>query len=387
MREHGLDGLVGLSRENVQYTSGYPPLFCGLTGGITLTPADDKQPPVLIVNDFELTRAKSEARRADVRGISARFEVDDLEAVIAGRTKPRSKPVHADAGLGIRAVADALDACGLTDARIGCELDRVSPGNREALDRLLPGVELVDGEPAFYEIRMVKHPAEVDYLREAVRLADVGLAAVLNGDVRTLSLAQLDLIYRTAIYEAVRHKRDIAGLTGMSQWLTSGGDVAPSAHASATTPKEGDTFYADYGAEVHGYASDAGRTFAVGSPHALTRQIMSALEAAHEATVPLLRPGTPMRDVYKTAQAEVRAGGLPTYTRGNMGHTAGLGDEQQPPYFSPGETCRLEAGMVVCFETPYYVRGLGGHQVEDMFLITRTGSERLTMRPRGLGII
>ena len=45
---------------------------------------------------------------------------------------------------------------------------------------------------------------------------------------------------------------------------------------------------------------------------------------------------------------------------------------------------RLEAGMVLEVETPYYEPGFGGIQVEDTVLVTATGYEMLTSRDREL---
>ena len=35
----------------------------------------------------------------------------------------------------------------------------------------------------------------------------------------------------------------------------------------------------------------------------------------------------------------------------------------------------IEAGMVLAFETPFYVDGEGGFIIEDQFLITDTGAQ------------
>ncbi|MBN8194826.1 M24 family metallopeptidase, partial [Bacillus sp. NTK074B] len=60
----------------------------------------------------------------------------------------------------------------------------------------------------------------------------------------------------------------------------------------------------------------------------------------------------------------------------------GLGMGEQGPYLSPVETRSLEPGMVIALETPLYVRGLGGFQVEECFVITKDGHRRFTTLPR-----
>lgn len=78
----------------------------------------------------------------------------------------------------------------------------------------------------------------------------------------------------------------------------------------------------------------------------------------------------------------MRAQGLPWYTRGHIGHAMGLGMGEIAPYLSPVEHRPLEPGMVIALETPLYIRGLGGFQVEDCYVITRTGAEKFTTLPR-----
>lgn len=38
--------------------------------------------------------------------------------------------------------------------------------------------------------------------------------------------------------------------------------------------------------------------------------------------------------------------------------------------------------MVLALETPLYIKGLGGFQVEECFVITENGHEKITTLPR-----
>jgi len=60
----------------------------------------------------------------------------------------------------------------------------------------------------------------------------------------------------------------------------------------------------------------------------------------------------------------------------------GLGMGEMPPFLSPKEERPLEPGMVMALETPLYVRGLGGFQIEECFLVTDSGYDLLTTLPR-----
>jgi Xaa-Pro aminopeptidase len=54
------------------------------------------------------------------------------------------------------------------------------------------------------------------------------------------------------------------------------------------------------------------------------------------------------------------------------------------PFISADTTAMAETGMVLAFETPYYIKGFGGFIIEDQILITETGVEVMAPFPRDL---
>src|SRR3984893_17883559 len=64
-----------------------------------------------------------------------------------------------------------------TAERVGS--DALSPGFAQLLPMAFPNAELVDGELALRAARRIKTPEEVAALREAIRVAEVGLAAAV----------------------------------------------------------------------------------------------------------------------------------------------------------------------------------------------------------------
>ncbi len=52
-------------------------------------------------------------------------------------------------------------------------------------------------------------------------------------------------------------------------------------------------------------------------------------------------------------------------------------------YFSRRKTI-LQPGMVMAFECPWYIDGVGGMIIENQFLITDNGHEMMTKLPLGL---
>ena len=66
--------------------------------------------------------------------------------------------------------------------------------------------------------------------------------------------------------------------------------------------------------------------------------------------------------------------GFETYARGHFGHGVGASIwSEEWPFISADSDAVLEPGMVMAFETPWYIDGLGGFIIEDQVLITETG--------------
>ncbi len=141
----------------------------------------------------------------------------------------------------------------------------------------------------------------------------------------------------------------------------------------------------DVGAVVEGYASDMARCYAFGRPPAKLSAYYDALLAGQQAALDMLRPGATVSELFHRAVATVREEGVPHYDRTNVGHGIGVhGDGYDRPLLAPEEDSPIEAGMVLCVETPYYELGFGGFQVEDMVAVTADGYEMLTTSSREL---
>ena len=97
------------------------------------------------------------------------------------------------------------------------------------------------------------------------------------------------------------------------------------------------------------------------------------LEAVHAGVI--------VGDLFEMAVDTVRRSGIPDYDRHHVGHAIGL-EMYEPPILSRGCDRRLEAGMVVNVELPYYQLGYIGLQIEDTVIVTDDGCEVLTKADR-----
>ncbi|MFC3059974.1 M24 family metallopeptidase [Paenirhodobacter populi] len=381
MQAAGLDAILAFGGANFLYLTGYQNYFDAPGASVALIPADPAQPPMILIAAWMADAAAAASRITEIETFPLWLEIGDLEAIRAGTQATIAKPSpRYDIGANMRRIAEALRARGLERGRIGLEMGAVSAATFAQLATALPAARLIEAAAVFTDLRIHKSPWEIACIKEATLGAEHGLRILAATPLRGRDVAGLKQIYDAACADFAA-ARGTGGYLGTRVTASVGGAISPTIAGGARVTGAELVFF-DCATSIHGYGSDTGRTLAFGRPSSEARQFLDAVIAGMAAAEPLLRPGTPMCEVFHAGHEAVRAHGLPWYTRGHIGHTMGLGMGEQGPYLSPVETRPLEAGMVIALETPLYIRGLGGFQVEDCYVITETGAEKFTTLPR-----
>lgn len=221
--------------------------------------------------------------------------------------------------------------------------------------------------------RRRKDAGEIERMAEACRIADEALAAV----VPTLVPGRTEVQIRN---DLERIMRDL-GAAGPSYEtiVASGPHNAPLPHhrPTDTVIEDGHTVIIDVGALVDGFHSDMTRTFVIGEPSALQREVYEVVLAAQRAGVDAVRPGAACCDLDAICRDIIGDAGFgPWFTHGT-GHGVGLLIHEDPFLNSVSDVV-LEAGDVVTIEPGVYREDLGGVRIEDLVEVTSTGSRTLT---------
>ena len=147
----------------------------------------------------------------------------------------------------------------------------------------------------------------------------------------------------------------------------------------------GDLIKIDVGCVIDGYSSDGGRTAVLGSAGLAERKVYDALRKSFDAGFALIKPGVALSNVYRAVATTMWDAGFSTYGRGHFGHGVGASIwSEEWPFISADATAKAEPGMVLAFEAPYYIKGLGGFIIEDQILITETGTKVMAPMSRDL---
>lgn len=137
----------------------------------------------------------------------------------------------------------------------------------------------------------------------------------------------------------------------------------------------GDLFILDFSVVLDGYRSDFTNTYAVGEPTDEQTMLFELLEAALYEGESALQAGVAAKDVYHAVSQPLKDSGYGALAH-HAGHGIGLG-HPEPPILVPESSDTLVAGDVVTIEPGLYVEGIGGMRIENNYLVTEAGAEKL----------
>jgi Xaa-Pro aminopeptidase len=333
---------------------------------------------MLVMSDLERDRARNQARVDRVlawSGVARRVEA-------AGR-KPSAAAVIA------RVLRD------LKLRRV--EVPRRFPlGLAMELDAL--GVRLDLVEDPFWPEREIKRADEVRAVSEALRAAEAGLAAGLEA-LRACRIGRDGWLRRggrkftAEDLRAAVNTRIMAEGCVPAHTICAPGDQAVDPHEEghgpirAHAPVVMDIFPRS---EKTGYFGDLTRTVVRGRAPARLKEVYALVHEGVRLGHSRIRDGADGQAIHREIQALFDARGYRTGVKqGRMqgffhgtGHGLGLEIHEAPSISTRPST--LRAGHTVTVEPGLYYLGLGGVRIEDVALVTSSGSRNLTRVPKFL---
>ncbi|EKN3487420.1 M24 family metallopeptidase [Yersinia enterocolitica] len=382
MEREGLDALVVTVCDNFYYLTGFASFFMYTfrhTGAaVAIMFRDESIPSQIIMNEFEAASTYFDMPNMALKTFPVWVDVDDPRNPLnhqKKRERPIGPPIEAVFGL----VKDALESAGVLDKTIAIELQAMSNGGKSVLDKVAPGLKLVDSTALFNEIRMIKSPWEIQHLRKSAEITEFGIASAAKHIRVGCTAAELTAAFKAAVMTLPESNFSRFNL------ISVGDNFSPKMFPDETPAKPGDLIKFDCGVDVAGYGADLARTFVLGEPDELTQQIYNTIRIGHEHMLSMVAPGVKLKDVFDSTMDVIKKSGLPHYNRGHLGHGDGvfLGLEEAP-FVSSLATETFQPGMVLSLETPYYGIGMGSIMLEDMILITNDGCEFLSKLDRDL---
>ncbi|HEY60234.1 MAG TPA: aminopeptidase P family protein [Anaerolineae bacterium] len=236
----------------------------------------------------------------------------------------------------------------------------------------LPNAEWLDLESQLCELRAIKSPAEIAVIRFAYKIAEQGIQAAIDKINPGVSEREV-----AAEAEAVMRHAGAEG-TGIDTIVASGPNSRPIlARPTFREIEENDLVLLTVAPRFEGYHGAIGRLVVVGEPNPEIGKALEIAVRAQQACYRALRPDVEGRDVEKVGRAVVEKAGLGQYFLYSGLHSVGV-IEFEPPIFGPSSPAKLQENMIISVDIPLFNTPWGGLRVEDGYLITAEGAERLS---------
>ncbi len=276
---------------------------------------------------------------------------------------------------------EACTGLALSGKKIAVEALKMRVLESHLIEHYSPGCTITLADHDLIRTRVHKEPAEVEAMRQAIRLSEAALDATLP-QIRsgmTERQAMRILLDEMADRGSQSNAFDPIVLTGPKS-------AQPHGEPGDEVIKAGDLLLFDFGASVGGYPADITRTFAVGQVDPELVRVYEVVRAANEAGIQAARPGMVAQDLDRIVRKVIHDAGYGPQFIHRTGHGLGL-DIHEGPNIVEGNTQILEPGMVFTIEPGIYLPDKGGVRIEDNVTITETGAEVLTSYPRALRVI
>lgn len=369
MAEQDLDALVVRSPDSVLYLSDY---WCMKGYDVLVFPREGEM--TLCVMDPQV--AEAEASWAErLRPFRFYDEADPRPPLFRG----------------VEAALAVLRERGL-DGRVGLE---VSLGSAAA-DRMVgePTVagppyfdafreavgEVVDCVPLLSAARAIKTPQEIERMRLANELAALAMAEVRAKARAGMSESEIGALFEGFVHATGTGYRGKVDLARAFTLVWSGPGIRTFTPTADRPVQPDQPTLVEIWVCVDGYWTDLTKNLCPGQLTPEYDRLLDQLLEIFDAAVEHCRPGASMAELDRTIRAGIAAAGYPGQPSHPIAHGVGARAHEPPwPHQAAGGT--IEEGMVLAIEPGAYWPQGGGLRLEDNFLITADGAEKLCSDP------
>ncbi|HEX5029213.1 MAG TPA: Xaa-Pro peptidase family protein [Gaiellaceae bacterium] len=366
MDEHELDALVVRAPDNVLYLTN----FWGMKGyDACVFPRDGA--PVLVCLEASEDDAARMAWTSDVRFFKGYDELD-----------PRP-PVARVLELA-REAASAYERVGL-ELSLGTQAsDRmVGEPTTFTLDWFTSFGDVADATPLLVAARSVKTAQEIERIRLANEIAAAAMEHCKLVIDTGMSEAQIAAEWEGFVHgEGTGWEGKVDLALGFSL-VWSGPGIRTFTATTSRPVVEGEPTLFEIWVCADGYWADHTKNLVVGELTPRYAELEQRLGAVYDDAVAFVRPGASFAELDRRVRAGLEEIGFPGQPSHPICHGIGA-RAHEPPYAHQAGGGEMAVGMVLAIEPGCYIDGGGGLRLEDNFLVTASGAEKLSAFPDGI---
>lgn len=358
-----LDLLLAYSDDRLTYGNAYARYFADLPAPFedVLTMFLPGREPALLVGPETIGFAQERSAIRDIH-VLAEFAADDEDYPFTTVEPLRD--------VAVRCAGTAVKRVGIAGkVRMGAELFA-------AIAAAFPDAELVDVNKPLELLRGVKSPAELEVIRYAYRITNLGmdaaLAALRPGVTEREIAAEAEYVMRRAGAEGVGIDTIVASDPNAYHIL---------AKTTTRAIEPDDVVVLTFAPRYEGYHGACGRTALVGNPGEASVQAVEAAIRAQELCGRNLLPGKTGSSVEAMGRQVMGEAGYGENFLYSGLHSVGV-IEFEPPILGPSSSTVIAENMVISVDIPLFEAKIPGVRMEDGYLITADGPRQLTAAPR-----
>ena len=362
LMDEGLDMILLYADDRFTYGNAYGRYFANVPTAfepvlILFTPGKD---PVLLVGPETPGYAREVGVMEDIRELKE-FAAEH-EDYLYSKMQPLKEIVSSCVDHEIKKIG--LGAKNLMSADI-----------YEAILKNYPDAEYVNVDSAIDEIRAIKSEAELEVIKYAYKLVNMGIEAAIEAIKPGMAEREV-----AAEAEYVMRKNGAEGY-GIDTIIASGPNAY---HVLARTTnrviEKNDLVIITVAPRYEGYHGACGRTVILGDPG---QEAIAAVEAsirAQKLCAENLQPGRVGSQVEAMGRAVMTEAGYGENFLYSGLHSVGV-IEFEPPILGPSSDTVIAKNMVISIDIPLFEASVPGVRTEDGYLITAEGPQRLTTAP------
>jgi Xaa-Pro dipeptidase len=367
MAEEELDALVVRAPDNVLYLSN----FWGMKGyDAVVFPREGE--PTLACLKASADDAAHTAWTQDVRFFSGYHDAD-----------PRPPLART-----IDVARDAASAYG----RIGLELTL----GTQASDRMVGepttythewfhafGTEIADATPLLARAREIKTTQEIERIRLANEIAAAAMEHVRANLVPGMKESEAGALWNGFVHGQGTGWEGKVDLAHGFSLVWSGPGIRTFTATGDRPVQEQEPTLFEIWVCADGYWCDHTKNLCPGELTPEYERLLESLTAVYDRAVAHCRPGASLAELDLSIREGIAEAGYPGQPSHPVAHGVGA-RAHEPPYAHQAGSGTIEEGMVLAIEPGIYWEGGGGLRLEDNFLITASGAEKLSPFPDGV---
>jgi Xaa-Pro dipeptidase len=370
MESHNLDAVVARAPDNILYLMNYWTMK-----GYDLVIFPREGDPTLLVIEPQFREAQRTAWNKDVRFFRFYDAKDPRPPMI--RAVEMAVEVLRERKLNGRAGIELSQTSQICDRMVG-EPTVYWQGYYEAFRASCR--EVVDAAPLLAEVRMIKTAQEIERMRLANELASIGMeharknikpgmkesevAAMIEGHIHAVGVGYKGKVEMARAFTLVWSGKGIATFT-----------------ATGYRPVvENEPTLVEIWVCADGYWTDLTKNIVPGKLSSKYDHLLEQLLNIFSSGIACVRDGAPLGEIDRTLRKGIEAAGYPGQPSHPVAHGVGA-RAHEPPYSHQAVPGAMRSGMVLAIEPGVYWEGGGGLRLEDNFLVTATGCEKLCSYP------